>query len=103
MGPHPAVAAVRLAVRRALAAYPVTLRVRVACSGGADSVALAAATAFECLRTGRPAAFATVDHGLQDGSDEQARRVADLGYELGFDPVELIRVVVGVAGGPEAA
>jgi tRNA(Ile)-lysidine synthase len=103
MGPHPAVAAVRLAVRRALAAYPVTMGVRVACSGGADSVALAAATAFECLRTGRPAAFATVDHGLQDGSDEQARRVADLGYELGFDPVELIRVVVGVAGGPEAA
>jgi tRNA(Ile)-lysidine synthase len=93
-GPHPAVAAVRHAVRPWLAA-PL-----VACSGGADSLALAAAVAFEA--PGR-AALVTVDHGLQDGSAEQAQRVAAVGYELGFDPVEIVRVRVGHAGGREAA
>ncbi len=72
----------------------------VACSGGADSLALAAAVAFEA--PGR-AALVTVDHGLQDGSADQARRVAALGYELGFDPVEIVTVHVGRDGGREAA
>jgi tRNA(Ile)-lysidine synthase len=103
MGPHPAVAAVRLAVRRALAEHRIDVPVLVACSGGADSVALAAATAFEAARSGRPAGLVTVDHGLQAGSAGRARAVADLGYELGFDPVHLAVVAVGSAGGPEAA
>lgn len=100
MGPAPAVAAVRRAVRAAL---PGSGAVIVACSGGADSLALAAAAAFEAPRAGVSAALVTVDHGLQPGSDTQARAVAQLGYEMGFDPVELIRVRVGTAGGPEAA
>jgi tRNA(Ile)-lysidine synthase len=103
MGPHPAVAAVRLAVRRALKPHPTSTPVLVACSGGADSLALAAATAFECARTGRPAGLVTVDHGLQEGSADQAKRVAALGYELGFDPVQVVVVEVGDNGGPEAA
>jgi len=103
MGPHPAVAATRSAVRRALEPHPNSQGVVVACSGGADSVALAAATAFECNRTSRAAAFVTVDHGLQTGSAEHARDVARLGLELGFDPVHLIVVEVGKHGGPEAA
>ena len=98
MGPNPAVAEVRRAVRAALTGER---RVLVACSGGADSLALAAATAFECR--GRAAGLVTVDHGLQPGSDVQARAVADLAYELGFDPVEIVRVDVGPQGGPEAA
>jgi len=98
MGPNPAVAQVRHAMRIAL---PPGRRVIVACSGGADSLALAAATAFECR--GRFAGLITVDHGLQPGSDVQAKAVADLAYELGFDPVEIIRVDVGTHGGPEAA
>src|SRR5690349_19933681 len=98
MGPHPAVAAVRAAVRPVL-----TGLVAVACSGGADSLALAAAVAFEARRHAVPAALVTVDHGLQDGSEAQARAVAALGYELGFDPVEVVRVRVGRAGGREAA
>jgi tRNA(Ile)-lysidine synthase len=77
--------------------------VLVACSGGADSLALAAATAFEAPRAGVPAGLVTVDHGLQDGSERHAAWVARLGYELGLDPVEVIRVEVGRAGGPEAA
>jgi tRNA(Ile)-lysidine synthase len=103
MGPHPAVAAVRLAVRRALEPHPTSTPALVACSGGADSLALAAAAAFECARTGRPAGLVTVDHGLQAGSGDQAKRVAALGYELGLDPVQVAVVEVGDNGGPEAA
>lgn len=98
MGPHPAVAEVRRAVRGAV--REPTL---VACSGGADSLALAAAVAFESARAGRPAGLVTVDHGLQDGSAQRAAAVAQLGYELGFDPVHVVRVDVGGDGGPEAA
>jgi tRNA(Ile)-lysidine synthase len=99
MGPHPAVAEVRRAVRRALDGSPVL----VACSGGADSLALAAAVAFEAPRAGVPAALVTVDHGVQPGSSAVARRVAAIGAELGFDPVEIVPVTVGTAGGPENA
>jgi tRNA(Ile)-lysidine synthase len=99
MGPHPAVAEVRRAVRLALA--DVHGPVLVACSGGADSLALAAATAFVCRD--QPAGLVTVDHGLQDGSANRAQQVAAFGYELGFDPVHTARVEVGRDGGPEAA
>ncbi len=77
--------------------------VLVACSGGADSLALAAAVAFEAPRAGVAAGLVTVDHGLQPQSADQAARVAALGYELGFDPVEILPVRVGTDGGPEAA
>src|SRR3954453_23148574 len=112
MGPAHAVAAVRSAVRSILTAAgrkhpkpssaPDRL-VLIAWSGGADSLALAAAAAFVAPRAGWRAGLVTVDHGLQAGSAEQARRVAAVGYELGLDPVEVLRVDVGTAGGPEAA
>jgi tRNA(Ile)-lysidine synthase len=96
--PHPAVATIRLAVREILDG-PVL----VACSGGADSLALAAALAFEAPRRDIRAGLITIDHGLQPGSAEQAARIASLGYEFGMDPVEVVRVSVGTEGGPEAA
>lgn len=112
-GPAPAVAAIRSAVRPFVAALRRDApqeapqrghgRLVVACSGGADSVALAAAVAFEAPRAGVPAGLVTVDHGLQDGSADRAESVAALGYELGLDPVEVVRVDVGRTGGPEAA
>jgi tRNA(Ile)-lysidine synthase len=77
--------------------------VRVGCSGGAVSRALAAATAFAAPRAGVRAGLVTVDHGLQPGSAGRARGVADLGYELGLDPVLVVPVEVGTDGGPEAA
>lgn len=103
MGPHPAVAAVRSAVRRALADQPPQRPVLVACSGGADSVALAAGLAFVAVGTGRPAGLVTIDHGLQPGSAVQAARVVELGHRLGLDPVCQLTVQVGNVGGPEAA
>ena len=60
-GPPPAVAAVRLAVRRALADLPAGSHVLVAGSGGPDSTALAAATAFVAPRLGLTAGFACAD------------------------------------------
>ncbi|HEU5268633.1 MAG TPA: tRNA lysidine(34) synthetase TilS [Jatrophihabitans sp.] len=103
MGPHPAVAAVRLAVRQALSRQPPDRPAHVACSGGADSVALAAALAFEARAAHRPAGLVTVDHGLQPDSAERAAAVAELGHRLGLDPVRCLTVRVGRQGGPEAA
>jgi tRNA(Ile)-lysidine synthase len=119
-----AVAAVRLAVRRslselpelselahrpadrgtgglpALPALPAGGLVLVACSGGADSLALAAAVRFVGDRVG----LVTVDHRLQEGSDGRAEAVAGWARAAGFDPVEVATVSVdGLPGGPEAA
>src|SRR3954447_97529 len=103
MGPHPAVADVRRAVRLSLADVPAGALVLVACSGGADSLALAAATGVAAPRLGLRAGLLTVDHGLQEGSPERARDLVRLAPELGLDPVEALTVTVGTAGGPEAA
>lgn len=77
--------------------------VLVALSGGADSLALAAATAFEAPRAGLRAGAVVVDHGLQAGSADVAARAAEQARELGLDPVVVRRVEVGAEGGPEAA
>nr|WP_205709537.1 tRNA lysidine(34) synthetase TilS [Kineococcus siccus] len=77
--------------------------VLVACSGGADSLALAAATAFEAPAAGLRAGAVTVDHGLQEGSGAVAEAAAAACRALGLDPVVVTRVAVGRAGGPEAA
>ncbi|MER5771308.1 tRNA lysidine(34) synthetase TilS [Streptomyces sp. NPDC001985] len=145
MGPHPAVAAIRLAVRRVLhdvlteypplpdrvttappadrvarlrqAATPACAAaassaassssagplVLVACSGGADSMALASALAFEARKLSVRAGGITVDHGLQHGSDQRASEVAGRLSAMGLEPVEAISVRVGRGGGPEAA
>ncbi|WP_367129494.1 MULTISPECIES: tRNA lysidine(34) synthetase TilS [Streptomyces] len=117
MGPHPAVAAIRLAVRRVLhdVLTPTTPEsvppapagekplVLVACSGGADSMALASALAFEAPRLGIRAGGVTVDHGLQYGSDLRAAEVASRLAAFDLDPVEALTVTVGRDGGPEAA
>ncbi|MBA2808068.1 tRNA lysidine(34) synthetase TilS [Streptomyces sp. KM273126] len=77
--------------------------VLVACSGGADSMALASALAFEAPRLGVRAGGVTVDHALQPGSDLRAAEVVLRLRELGLDPVESVAVAVGRDGGPEAA
>ncbi|MFB9626756.1 tRNA lysidine(34) synthetase TilS [Nonomuraea helvata] len=104
VGPHPAVADVRRAVREALADVPKDALVMVACSGGADSLALAAALAFVAPRMGLRAGLLTVDHQLQPGSAQRARTVVDIGKtRLDLHPAEVLTVTVGTEGGPEAA
>jgi tRNA(Ile)-lysidine synthase len=98
----PSVAAIRLAVRAVLTSEPGP--VLVACSGGADSLALAAAAAFVAPRIGVPVGLVTVDHGLQAGSDRRAADVAAWADAAGLAPVEIATVdVAGRPGGPEAA
>jgi tRNA(Ile)-lysidine synthase TilS/MesJ len=115
-GPPAATAACRVAVRRSLADHDGP--VLAAVSGGADSLALAAALAFE-----RPGSGAlVVDHALQAGSAEVAARAAAQCASLGLTAQVLTAalpadhglgagpVSVGVAaqlhdrrgGGPEA-
>jgi tRNA(Ile)-lysidine synthase len=103
VGPDPAVAAVRLAVRDTLRGIEPGDRVLAACSGGADSLALAGALAFEAARSGHQAGGITVDHGLQEGSAERAAEVVSIMTDLGLDPAESRAVSVGASGGPEAA
>jgi tRNA(Ile)-lysidine synthetase-like protein len=102
-GPDPAVAAVRSAVRDELADLPPGGLVLVACSGGADSLALAAATAFVAARVGVRAGAVVVDHGWRPGSAADAGRAAVACRSLGLAPVEQIAVDVAGPGGPEAA
>jgi tRNA(Ile)-lysidine synthase len=91
------IAAVRAAVRRVL---PAGGPVLVACSGGADSLALAAAARF----VGRTVGLVTVDHGLQEGSSRRAADVAAWARSEGFEPIVVAPVSVdGLPGGPEAA
>jgi tRNA(Ile)-lysidine synthase len=105
VGPHPAVAQVRLGVRRCLSGAGLAAGdlVLAACSGGADSLALAAALAFEAPRLGLRAGGVTVDHGLQPGSAAQAAKVTAVLAELGLDPVRSVTAEVtrprgGLAG-----
>ncbi|WP_422678013.1 tRNA lysidine(34) synthetase TilS [Blastococcus brunescens] len=77
--------------------------VLAACSGGADSLALAAALAFEARDAGVRVGGVTVDHGLQAGSAERADRTAALLRGLGLDPVLVVAAHVGADGGPEGA
>ena len=106
MGPPPAVAEVRFAVRRCLGEFAGGDLVLAACSGGADSLALAAALAHVAPRCGLRAGGVTVDHGLQPGSADRASEVTRVLTGLGLEPVACLRVAVPPGqgnGGPEAA
>jgi tRNA(Ile)-lysidine synthase len=102
---HPSVAAVRNAVRPVLAALDPGSVVAVACSGGADSMALASAAVFEGRKLGLRVVGVTVDHGLQEGSDEVAAAVVARLASMGVDETMTARVSVDAASGlgPEAA
>ena len=105
----PAVADTRRAVRTLLAQALEDRTVRpgdlvlVALSGGPDSLALAAATAFEAPKQELRAGAVVVDHALQAGSEAVASRASRQASELGLAPVTVRRVAVGSEGGPEGA
>ncbi|MBS7547650.1 tRNA lysidine(34) synthetase TilS [Dietzia sp. Marseille-Q0999] len=90
----------RAAVRAFRRAHPeVGDEVCVALSGGADSLALTAAAAAEFADV----TALVVDHGLQPGSDEVARRAAAAARGLGVAAEVLVVVVDQRGSGPEAA
>lgn len=99
-GLDPAVAEIRRAVRASLT--EIAGRVVIGLSGGADSLALAAAVAFEAPRAGVEATAVVIDHALQQGSDQVAARAVAAAESLGL-PARSLRVTVGIDGGPEAA
>lgn len=104
MSLHPSVAAVRAGVRRVLDPLEPGDAVLVACSGGADSLALLAASVFEGRKRGLRVIGVTVDHGLQAGSADHAAAVVRQMVGLGVDETASARVrVEGGGEGPEAA
>jgi tRNA(Ile)-lysidine synthase len=108
MSLHPSIAAVRGGVRRTLAeldaAAPQQPTVLVACSGGADSLALLSATVFEGHKLDVRVIGVTVDHGLQEGSAAHAARVVAQMASMGVDETAAARVTVESEGrGTEAA
>lgn len=102
----PAMADVRRAVRDSwtdLNLYKGST-IAVACSGGADSLALASAALFEGNRAEIKVIAVIVNHNLQEGSMEVALRTKGVLTEIGFDVVEIMDVVVQQSSlGMEAA
>lgn len=103
-----AVASTRRAVRRLLT-DPATGtllsagELAVAVSGGADSLALAAAAQHVASRMGLTVHGLIVDHGLQPGSARVAARAASQLEQLGLPQVRVLPVTVAGPGGPEGA
>ncbi|MDF7663532.1 tRNA lysidine(34) synthetase TilS [Bifidobacterium sp. ESL0763] len=80
--------------------------VLVACSGGRDSMALAALSGTVCASLGVRCGAVVVDHQLQSGSAQAAADAAQRCRTLGLSPVEVRRVAIDVRGrglGEEAA
>ncbi len=100
----PAQGLIRLAVRNCLTSNTKPgQKLLIAVSGGADSLALAAACEFEAKKLGVKIAAAVIDHSLQKGSDKVAAQTAKTLAALGFEEVVVKKITVGKAGGPEAA
>ena len=105
----PVVGTARKMLQDALAGAGYPERVLVGCSGGPDSLALAAVAAYFARRghvDGHPVSVGAVvvDHQLQPGSAEVAASTAATLEDLGLSPVRIRTVDVAATGsGPEAA
>ena len=100
----PAQGLIRLAVRTSLTSNTKPgQKLLIAVSGGADSLALAAACEFEAKKLGVKIAAAVIDHSLQNNSDKVAAQTSKTLASLGFEEVVVKKIAVGKAGGPEAA
>jgi tRNA(Ile)-lysidine synthase len=99
----PAAKAVYVAVRDAVADLGPHDLVLVACSGGPDSLALAAAAAKLAPRGGPSAGAVVVDHGWSATASAAAARAGVACRGLGLAPVDVVAVDTSGPGGPEAA
>ena len=81
------------------------VQIVTACSGGADSLALAFAARYVATRRDLKYAAVIIDHGLQQGSADIAARVRDQLDRLGYHDVTITAVQVdrSAAAGLEAA
>ncbi len=99
----PAIALSRKAIREVLAEL-APKRILLAVSGGADSLALAAAAVFEAKKLKIEVVAAVIDHGLQKNSAEVAAKAKQTLNGLGIEKVFIERVSVATKGdGLEAA
>lgn len=103
MSANPATVAIRSAVRECLSSCSAGDTVLVAVSGGADSLALAAALVPEAKNLLINLVGVTIDHQLQNNSGEQATKVFTQLSELGIPEVEVIKVDVELVDGLEAS
>lgn len=92
----------RSAVRPHLKKLAAGDNVLIAVSGGADSLALAAAVLAESKELLINAIAVTIDHQLQSGSGDQAMRVSIQMKEIGYQDVIIEKVVVEQSSGIES-
>jgi tRNA(Ile)-lysidine synthase len=90
-------------VRECLSSCSAGDTVLVAVSGGADSLALAAALVPESKNLLVNLVGVTIDHQLQENSGEQATKVITQLSELGIAQVEIVKVNVELVDGLEAS
>ena len=100
---NPATVAIRSAVRECLSSCSAGDTVLVAVSGGADSLALAAALVPESKNLLINLVGVTIDHQLQENSGEQATKVFKQLSELGIAQIEIVKVNVELVDGLEAS
>lgn len=93
----------RQAVRPWLAEFAPGEKVLIAVSGGADSLALAAALGLESRELSLNLIPVIIDHGLQSGSTEIASMTAATLTKLGFHQIKIRKVVVEITDGLEAS
>jgi tRNA(Ile)-lysidine synthase len=93
----------RQAVRPWLSEFAPGENILIAVSGGADSLALAAALALESRELSLNLIPIIIDHGLQSGSDQVASNTAKTLTKLGFNRIDIRKVVVDITDGLEAS
>ena len=97
-----ATVALRSAVRPYLSALEAGDTFLVAVSGGADSLALAAALLVESKELALNPIAVTIDHQLQENSDQQALKVSEQLKECGYGQIIIEKVMVTLDSGLEA-
>jgi tRNA(Ile)-lysidine synthase len=94
---------VRQAVRPWLQEFALGENILIAVSGGADSLALAAALFLESRELSLRLIPIIIDHGLQHGSDQIAESTAATLAKIGFTHTEIRKVDVEITDGIEGS